>query len=542
MGLDFFSKRKLRKEVKHIKAKLEDNGNRFDLRLKLAGLYRKLNKDKEAKKQYLTVTQGYLDENKRGQAEAVCKNVLEYYPDNEQFNELLQTILGEKLNEDSQDEPHSEEEKNIDDETDFEQSKAVESDSQSDDVKEINEAMDDFAMSDEPTPIAEYNNMKEFLLDHEDTKEQEEWSDDLSDPDKNRIPSPPRGIPRQKSSLRQSISSRFTNPNQESFFKKKESNPDNEEVIDVFDEKDLGFFEEEQTEDTLANSQASPPVQEKPVVDIWEESPLLKELEPHVLEVLKKQINVQKYEAEEVVFYEGDKGKSLYLIKSGQVNVTKIKPGGEEVLINTLGALDFFGEFALLVDHKRHASIKTITEVELVKIPKKVIVNLGKKYPSVIKILKSFYKKRLQELMLKNIPFFDLISTEKRSKYLGNIRFRRFSAGANIIKQGQKSGGFFLVLFGEVKIIHRQDQNETLLGVLSEGEYFGEMALMKRKPAMATVKASKVVELVQIPAKTFFQILADHPQIWRHLKDEIEKRTLFDHYFITGKGSGSLSF
>ncbi|MGM0597619.1 MAG: cyclic nucleotide-binding domain-containing protein [Myxococcota bacterium] len=542
MGLDFFTKRKLRKEAKQIKTKLEKNGSRFDLRLKLAGLYRKLNKDKEAIKQYLLVTQGYLDENKRGQAEAVCKNVLEYYPDNIQFNELMQTILGEKLNEDSQDEIQSEQE-NIDGETDFVQ---PESDPQeaspSDDVEEVNEAMDDFAMSDEPTPIAEYNNIKEFLLDHEDTKEEKEWNDDRSDPDKDRIPTPPRGVPRQKSSLRKSITSRFNKPNQDSFFDEKESKSENEEVVDVFDEKDLGFFEEEQNEETLATSSNSLPEQETPVIDFWEESPLLKELEPHVLEVLKKQINVRRYETDEVVFYEGDSGKSLYLIKSGRLKVTKIKPGGEEVLINTLGPLDFFGEFALLVDHKRHASIKTTTEVELVKIPKKVIVKLGKKYPSVIKILKSFYKKRLQELMLKNIPFFDLISTEKRSKYLGNIRFRRFSTGANIIKQGQKGGGFFLVLFGEVKIIHRQDHNETLLGVLSEGEYFGEMALMKRKPAMATVKAIKVVELVQIPAKTFFQILADHPQIWRHLKDEIEKRTLFDHYFITGKGSGSLSF
>jgi CRP-like cAMP-binding protein len=515
MALDFFAKRKLRKETKQLESQIKKGDDRPDLRLRLAGLYRKLGKDDEAKKQYLVVTQSYLDSNKRGQAEAVCKSVLEYYPENPKFIELFTVITGGNIIEPS----------DASLQTPFKETENKNKDKDKDqDEDDVDDMMDEFADADEPTPIATYNNFSEFMND----KGGDNWSESSNTTDENRIPSPPAGIPQVRASLQESITKRLVTKKNRLLSLSSTNN--NDEVVDIFG--DEGFFQDEG--DTVV----------RPALkgDFWNEAPLLVELDDDVREELRSSIKPSFHEPDQYIFREGDKGDALFLIISGEVAVKKLQPTGEDEEIARLGKMEFFGEFALLADHKRHASILTIQPTSLLKIPKTLIVELGKKFPKIITTLKDFYKIRLQDLMINNLAFFELIAPENRTKYLGNLHFHRFAPNTSIIKQDSKSGGFFLILLGEVEIIHRTNDNEQVLGILGEGEYFGEMALMKRKTAMATVRSVDVVELVQIPAKTFFEILAEHPPIWRRLQEEVSKRTLLDHYFISGRGSGKLSF
>ncbi|MBU1238295.1 cyclic nucleotide-binding domain-containing protein, partial [Myxococcota bacterium] len=445
---------------------------------------------------------------KRGQAEAVCQRVLEYYPQNATFAELLGVINGQVMEE-----------------------KAAEE--QSPDEVEVEEAMDDYGDVDEPTPIAEYNSFQDFVEDHSSKSSQEEsWSDTRDSSGENRIPSPPGGVPAIRSSLQESISRRMEY--QKNKFMDISTSPGRteDEVVDIFDDEEGDFFGSEGS--TLVASEVKG--------DFWEKAPLLSELPPEIISDLRSSIEPSVHEPNEYIFRQGDVGTSLFLIIDGDVAVTKLNSGGDDEEIARLGKLDFFGEFALLADHKRHASILTTTRTSLLELPKDLVVELGKKYPVIIDILKNFYRKRLQDTMINNLGFFELIAPDKRDSLLGNLHFHRFAPRTSIIKQGQKSGGFFLILLGEVEIVYNSSEGDKVLGVLSEGEYFGEMALMKRKPAMATVSSVDVVELVQIPAKSFFQILAEHPPIWRRLQEEVSKRVLLDHYFISGRGSGKLSF
>jgi CRP-like cAMP-binding protein len=63
---------------------------------------------------------------------------------------------------------------------------------------------------------------------------------------------------------------------------------------------------------------------------------------------------VVDFEAEKVIFREGDPGASFYLIEKGAVRISRITPLGEEALaVVREGA--FFGEMALLDDAPRSA-------------------------------------------------------------------------------------------------------------------------------------------------------------------------------------------
>ncbi|MBU1218817.1 cyclic nucleotide-binding domain-containing protein [Myxococcota bacterium] len=530
MALDFFAKRKLRKEIKQLETQIASD-KRPDLMLRLAGLYRKMGNDEEAKEQYYNVTMSYLESNRRGQAEAVCKSVLEYYPGNKRFEELFNSITGsslvEKTPEPTLPPPVSPVEKS---------EQTQDEDSEDDEIASM---MDEYSEPEELTPVAEFSASKHSA--------KSDWKDEDSDPDGSRIPTPPSGVPSIRSSLQETLSSRFSAVSSQGMM-----GDGDDEVLDDDNSMFGGdFFQDtaptvtrndfDPSEVTKTEAKTPSPEVVNPSVSL-SEAPLIRELPPEIMNALLELVSPRTYDPGEYIVREGDTGTSLFVILQGQVNVTKLTSGGEENLISSLKAGDFFGEFALLADHRRHASIVTLTETKVIEIPKSTIVDLGKKHPELLDIIKKFYRQRLMDLMIKSLDFFTLISSENREKYLGDIHFHRFAPRTQIIRQGQKSGGFFLILIGEVEIVFTGDAGEKLLGVLGEGEYFGEMALMKRQSAMATVKSKDVVELVQIPAKTFFQILADHPPVWRKMQEEVKKRELLDHYFISGNSTGPVTY
>lgn len=64
---------------------------------------------------------------------------------------------------------------------------------------------------------------------------------------------------------------------------------------------------------------------------------------------------IQKYEAGQAVFVEGEPGSEMFVVLSGQVQISK-QGSGEAGVIATLEAGEMFGEMALVAGGKRSAS------------------------------------------------------------------------------------------------------------------------------------------------------------------------------------------
>ncbi|MDD2420555.1 MAG: DUF2225 domain-containing protein [Heliobacteriaceae bacterium] len=67
---------------------------------------------------------------------------------------------------------------------------------------------------------------------------------------------------------------------------------------------------------------------------------------------------VKRYSADDIIFYEGDLGKELYIILSGKVNIYINSIDGFPMDIAHLGPGDFFGEMSLLEDLPRSATVQ----------------------------------------------------------------------------------------------------------------------------------------------------------------------------------------
>jgi hypothetical protein len=72
----------------------------------------------------------------------------------------------------------------------------------------------------------------------------------------------------------------------------------------------------------------------------------------------------EKYEPGQIIIRQGEAGDCAYFIQSGKVEVLRRKDG-KEVMLNTLGKGDFFGEMALLSGHQRSASVRATVPTEV---------------------------------------------------------------------------------------------------------------------------------------------------------------------------------
>ncbi len=89
-----------------------------------------------------------------------------------------------------------------------------------------------------------------------------------------------------------------------------------------------------------------------------------------------------------ILFSEGDKTDSLYVICDGKVKVTINDDEGKEIILSMLGTGEYFGEMALLDDEPRSASIITKETTQLLIISKNDFMDIFSSNPIAFNLLK----------------------------------------------------------------------------------------------------------------------------------------------------------
>jgi CRP/FNR family transcriptional regulator, cyclic AMP receptor protein len=93
-------------------------------------------------------------------------------------------------------------------------------------------------------------------------------------------------------------------------------------------------------------------------------------------------------------------------------------------------------------------------------------------------------------------------------------RFARdYPAGTVLFEEGQPGDFMYVVQEGEVEIRRQVGADERVLAVLAPGEFFGEMAILNRRPRSATAIVRTPATLLVIEGKTFEAMLRARPEI-----------------------------
>ncbi len=101
------------------------------------------------------------------------------------------------------------------------------------------------------------------------------------------------------------------------------------------------------------------------VAELLARVPLLADLESGELERIAQVAIPRSFPKGARVFHEGDESDACYVIRDGEVRVTREHSDGRAIALATLGPGELFGELAMLDGGVRSASIEALTDVEL---------------------------------------------------------------------------------------------------------------------------------------------------------------------------------
>jgi hypothetical protein len=85
--------------------------------------------------------------------------------------------------------------------------------------------------------------------------------------------------------------------------------------------------------------------------------------------------------------------------------------------------------------------------------------------------------------------------------------FALFEAGDVILQQGDEGDFAYFIQQGEVEVIRRDEEVETVTALLRKGEHFGETALLSGAPHHATVRARTRVRVAMLGKRKFLHML-----------------------------------
>ncbi len=125
-------------------------------------------------------------------------------------------------------------------------------------------------------------------------------------------------------------------------------------------------------------------------------SVLFKTLDDASREDLLKLARLQTFEAGEVVVRQGEGGEDFFLVRDGQAAVTTEREG-RTVELGTLGRGAYFGEFIVLGEAVRVATITASSALSVIRFPAPIIGALAERFPRVKKLLEVLREARRKD-------------------------------------------------------------------------------------------------------------------------------------------------
>lgn len=110
---------------------------------------------------------------------------------------------------------------------------------------------------------------------------------------------------------------------------------------------------------------------------------IFQDLTPDELKLVSKVAFERVYRDQATLFLENMPGEVMYIIKSGNVDLSKRTVSGEDKIFVTLQSGEFFGEMSLIDENPRSASATVRSGAELIVLSKKMFRELIAAHPAV---------------------------------------------------------------------------------------------------------------------------------------------------------------
>jgi CRP-like cAMP-binding protein len=126
--------------------------------------------------------------------------------------------------------------------------------------------------------------------------------------------------------------------------------------------------------------------------------------------------------------------------------------------------------------------------------------------------------------ILAKVPIFSDLQGKHLKRLAKLMVPRTFKAGDVIVKEGDQAAGAFVITSGKVEVVRGEGANEVKLNTLSEGDFFGEMALFEGFPRSATVRCLEDTECLAMTRWDFRAELTKQAEVAVAVLETVVKR------------------
>ncbi|CAG5124404.1 unnamed protein product, partial [Candidula unifasciata] len=199
---------------------------------------------------------------------------------------------------------------------------------------------------------------------------------------------------------------------------------------------------------------------------------------------------------------------------------------GKRKLVGHYNNEGFFGELALMYNMPRAATIVATSNGTLWALDRQTFRRI---------VLKTAFNKRKKyEKLIEGCSMLKSLDVYERMNVCDALTTQKFNDGDKIISQGDKAECMYFVEEGQVRVamLNRNSQADPKATVEQEisriepGGYFGELALVTRKPRAASVYAVGETKVAVLDVQAFERLMGPCMDIMKRNIDNYESQLI----------------
>jgi CRP-like cAMP-binding protein/predicted acylesterase/phospholipase RssA len=217
--------------------------------------------------------------------------------------------------------------------------------------------------------------------------------------------------------------------------------------------------------------------------------------------------------AGEVLFRQGDPGDSLYVVRSGALQVVVALPTGQEHELARLESGDLVGEMALVHRQPRAATVRATAPSTVLRISAASLERLFAVSPTARSRVLEVISRRLPSLHLASVPLFAGLGADALAELDLETNWMRLAGGQTLFRQGDPADYLYVVSRGRLEVVIEGERGRPeVVRQLGRGDVVGEVAIFTGAPRNATVRAIRDAELVRLSKVDLDRFLERHPR------------------------------
>lgn len=111
-----------------------------------------------------------------------------------------------------------------------------------------------------------------------------------------------------------------------------------------------------------------------------------------------------------------------------------------------------------------------------------------------------------------NARILRLLDTEGRRRLIDAAESQTFTDGQEVFREGEPGDALYIIVDGVASVIADDMGHPKPVAELTDGAFFGEMAVITEQPRSATITARGDLAVMKIPKQVVLEVLQDYPK------------------------------